>query len=200
MMAVLEETLERDPRILRRGGGSGAPAAGRSGRLRGAADAPTRSACSRWRAARRCPACRACGPQRFYDIVVQVAIIRPGPIVGKMVHPYLQAAAGTRAGRTACTPRSSPCCARTLGRAAVSGAVAAHGHDRRRLHRRRGRGAAPRLGLQALGEAHEGDRGAAARRHGAQRHHGRGAGHASSSPSRPSRSTDFPNRTPPASR
>jgi error-prone DNA polymerase len=28
-------------------------------------------------------------PQSFYDIVVQVAIIRPGPIVGKMVHPYL---------------------------------------------------------------------------------------------------------------
>src|SRR5437868_7434260 len=28
-------------------------------------------------------------PQRFYDIVVQVAIIRPGPIVGNMVHPYL---------------------------------------------------------------------------------------------------------------
>jgi len=28
-------------------------------------------------------------PQKFYDIVVQVAIIRPGPIVGKMMHPYL---------------------------------------------------------------------------------------------------------------
>ena len=28
-------------------------------------------------------------PKCFYDIVVQVAIIRPGPIVGKMVHPYL---------------------------------------------------------------------------------------------------------------
>src|ERR1039458_7501940 len=25
-------------------------------------------------------------PERFYDLVVQVAIIRPGPIVGKMVH------------------------------------------------------------------------------------------------------------------
>jgi error-prone DNA polymerase len=29
-------------------------------------------------------------PERFYDIVVQVAIIRPGPIVGKMVHPFLK--------------------------------------------------------------------------------------------------------------
>jgi error-prone DNA polymerase len=28
-------------------------------------------------------------PKRFYDLVVEVAIIRPGPIVGKMVHPYL---------------------------------------------------------------------------------------------------------------
>ena len=33
-------------------------------------------------------------PTKFYDIVVQVAIIRPGPIVGKMVHPYLRQAPG----------------------------------------------------------------------------------------------------------
>ncbi len=30
------------------------------------------------------------GPEKFYDIVVQVAIIRPGPIVGKMMHPYMR--------------------------------------------------------------------------------------------------------------
>src|SRR5262249_12050478 len=29
-------------------------------------------------------------PKTFYDIVVEVAIIRPGPIVGNMVHPYLK--------------------------------------------------------------------------------------------------------------
>jgi len=29
-------------------------------------------------------------PAKFYDIVVEVAIIRPGPIVGQMVHPYLR--------------------------------------------------------------------------------------------------------------
>jgi error-prone DNA polymerase len=29
-------------------------------------------------------------PTKFYDIVVQVAIIRPGPIVGKMMHPYMR--------------------------------------------------------------------------------------------------------------
>jgi DNA polymerase III alpha subunit len=26
-------------------------------------------------------------PKKFYDVLVQVAIIRPGPIVGKMMHP-----------------------------------------------------------------------------------------------------------------
>jgi error-prone DNA polymerase len=29
-------------------------------------------------------------PRKFYDLVVQVAIVRPGPIQGGMVHPYLQ--------------------------------------------------------------------------------------------------------------
>jgi error-prone DNA polymerase len=29
-------------------------------------------------------------PRKFYDLVIQVAIVRPGPIQGKMVHPYLQ--------------------------------------------------------------------------------------------------------------
>jgi error-prone DNA polymerase len=29
-------------------------------------------------------------PKNFYDLVVQIAIVRPGPIQGGMVHPYLQ--------------------------------------------------------------------------------------------------------------
>ena len=29
-------------------------------------------------------------PRTFYDLVIEVAIVRPGPIQGKMVHPYLQ--------------------------------------------------------------------------------------------------------------
>jgi len=29
-------------------------------------------------------------PERFYDLVIQVAIVRPGPIQGDMVHPYLR--------------------------------------------------------------------------------------------------------------
>ena len=28
-------------------------------------------------------------PRRFYDLVIEVAIVRPGPIQGGMVHPYL---------------------------------------------------------------------------------------------------------------
>ncbi len=53
-------------------------------------------------------------PERFYDLVVQVAIIRPGPIVGDMVHPYLR----RRAGREAITvphPDLEPILRRTLG-------------------------------------------------------------------------------------
>ncbi len=33
-------------------------------------------------------------PVNFYDLVVEVALIRPGPIVGQMVHPYLRRRAG----------------------------------------------------------------------------------------------------------
>jgi len=53
-------------------------------------------------------------PKCFYDLVVQVAIIRPGPIVGDMVHPYLR----RRAGREPVTvphPNLEPILRRTLG-------------------------------------------------------------------------------------
>ena len=53
-------------------------------------------------------------PSVFYDLVVEVAIIRPGPIVGQMVHPYLN----RRAGREPVSyphPSLEPILARTLG-------------------------------------------------------------------------------------
>ncbi|MFB3828609.1 MAG: DNA polymerase III subunit alpha [Bryobacteraceae bacterium] len=53
-------------------------------------------------------------PERFYDIVVQVAIIRPGPIVGKMVHPYLQRRQG-REPVDCMHPALEPVLRRTLG-------------------------------------------------------------------------------------
>jgi error-prone DNA polymerase len=53
-------------------------------------------------------------PRCFYDLVVEVALIRPGPIQGEMVHPYLR----RRAGEEAVTyphPSLEPILARTLG-------------------------------------------------------------------------------------
>src|SRR5580704_18516504 len=53
-------------------------------------------------------------PRIFYDIVVQVAIIRPGPIVGKMVHPYLNRRQGREA-PDCLHPSLEPVLQRTLG-------------------------------------------------------------------------------------
>jgi error-prone DNA polymerase len=53
-------------------------------------------------------------PATFYDLVVEVAIIRPGPIVGQMVHPFLN----RRAGREPVVyphPSLEPILKRTLG-------------------------------------------------------------------------------------
>ncbi len=53
-------------------------------------------------------------PEHFYDVVVEVAIIRPGPIVGNMVHPYLK----RRQGREPVEyphPSLEPVLKRTLG-------------------------------------------------------------------------------------
>ncbi len=54
------------------------------------------------------------GPTHFYDLVVQVAIIRPGPIVGKMMHPYMR----RRQGKEQVSyphPSLKPVLKRTLG-------------------------------------------------------------------------------------
>jgi len=53
-------------------------------------------------------------PKCFYDVVIEVAIIRPGPIQGDMVHPYL----ARRAGKEAISyfdERLKPVLERTLG-------------------------------------------------------------------------------------
>jgi len=60
-------------------------------------------------------------PKTFYDIVMQVAIIRPGPIQGQMIHPFLERrekiAAGARAEDvvTYPHPKLKPILERTLG-------------------------------------------------------------------------------------
>ena len=53
-------------------------------------------------------------PDHFYDIVVEVAIIRPGPIVGQMVNPYLERRAG-RQEPSVPHPSLWPVLQRTLG-------------------------------------------------------------------------------------
>ena len=53
-------------------------------------------------------------PRCFYDLVVQVAIVRPGPIQGGMVHPYLQARANPSAVQYA-SPALEEVLKRTLG-------------------------------------------------------------------------------------
>jgi len=53
-------------------------------------------------------------PVKFYDLVVQVAIIRPGPIVGKMMHPYMRRRQG-REQVTYAHPSLEPVLKRTLG-------------------------------------------------------------------------------------
>jgi error-prone DNA polymerase len=53
-------------------------------------------------------------PRTFYDLVIEVALIRPGPIQGNSVHPYIR----RRHGREAVTyphPRLEPVLKRTLG-------------------------------------------------------------------------------------
>ena len=56
-------------------------------------------------------------PRVFYDLVVQVAIVRPGPIQGGMVHPYLQARERRRHGQPLELekPELEAALARTLG-------------------------------------------------------------------------------------
>jgi len=53
-------------------------------------------------------------PRRFYDLVIEVALIRPGPIQGDMVHPYLRRRNGEEP-VAYLDPRLKPVLERTLG-------------------------------------------------------------------------------------
>ncbi len=53
-------------------------------------------------------------PVEFYDLVIEVAIVRPGPIQGGMVHPYLRRRQGLEAVEPM-GPRLTPVLERTLG-------------------------------------------------------------------------------------
>ncbi len=76
-------------------------------------------------------------PRSFYDLVIQVAIIRPGPIQGDMVHPYLRRRNGVEV-VTFPSDDLGRVLGKTLGRAAVSGTGDADRHHRGGVHADRG--------------------------------------------------------------
>ena len=91
-------------------------------------------------------------PRVFYDLVVEVALIRPGPIQGGSVHPYIKRRNGEEQ-RHLRPSIDGARAAKNVGRPAVSGAAHAAGGRLRRLLRRRGRPVAPRDGVQAVDRA-----------------------------------------------
>ena len=72
-------------------------------------------------------------PRKFYDLVIEVAIVRPGPIQGGMVHPYLRRRARTGAGDLSERGGQERSGAHA-GRADLPGAGDAARDRRRRLH------------------------------------------------------------------
>ena len=114
-------------------------------------------------------------PANFYDLVVEVAIIRPGPIVGQMVHPYISRRNGREPVEYA-HPSLEPILKRTLGvplfqeqllRMAMV-AAGFSGGEAEELRRA--------MGFKRSEERMRQHRDEAARRHGAQRHRRRGGG------------------------
>ena len=88
-------------------------------------------------------------PRTFYDLVIEVAIVRPGPIQGDMVHPYLRRREGKEEVDLP-QARTGKGARQDAGRAAVPGAGDAGRHRMRRLYGDRGRPAPPLHGdLQA---------------------------------------------------
>ena len=109
-------------------------------------------------------------PRCFYDLVIEVALIRPGPIQGRAVNPYIRRRRGDEP-ITYLHPRLEPILRAHARRAALP--RAAHGDGRRRGGLLAGgvRRVAPGHGLQALGAAHDEAEEPLLRRHGGERHH-----------------------------
>ncbi len=74
-------------------------------------------------------------PRCFYDLVIEVALIRPGPIQGGSVHPYIRRRQGPRS-RHLPAPAAREGPGQDARGAAVPGAAHADGHRRRRVQRR----------------------------------------------------------------
>jgi error-prone DNA polymerase len=86
-------------------------------------------------------------PRTFYDLVVEVALIRPGPIQGGSVHPYLRRRNGEEE-VTYLHPLLEPCLRRRSG-CRSSRSSSCSSRSTRGVQRGRGRPAAPGDGLEA---------------------------------------------------
>ena len=104
-------------------------------------------------------------PRRFYDLVVEIALIRPGPIQGGAVHPYIRRATRQGGGDLSASEAGAGAGA-DQGRPAVPGAADADGDGGRRLHRRGRRPAAAGDGFQTRGGEDRAAAGQAVRRDG----------------------------------
>ena len=108
-------------------------------------------------------------PTRFYDLVVQVAIIRPGPIAGKMMHPYMR----RRQGKEEVTyphPALEPVLKRTLGVPIFQEQLLRMAMAIANFSRRGGRRVAPRRWHAPIDGADEKSRRPPARWHDPQRY------------------------------
>ena len=86
-------------------------------------------------------------PENLDDLTIQVALVRPGPIQGKAVHPYIERRQRKREDPDYEPPYDHPSARRAAARDArrdhLPGAGARRGHGARRLHGGGGRGPAP---------------------------------------------------------
>ena len=115
---------------------------------------PRPPASSRSRAAPRCRCCRAPCPENLDDLTVQVALVRPGPIQGGAVHPYIERRKRLREDPELRDPLRAPAAGAGAGGHArhdrLPGAGDRGGDGAGRLHLRRGGGAAAGDEPQAL--------------------------------------------------
>ncbi|NOG51577.1 MAG: hypothetical protein HND48_20745 [Chloroflexi bacterium] len=87
-------------------------------------------------------------PRQFNDLIISISLIRPGPIQGNMVHPYLR----RRLGEEPVTyphPRLEPALAETLGVVLFQEQVLKVARDLAGFSGGQGEAAAPRVGQQA---------------------------------------------------
>ena len=133
-------------------------------------------------------------PRRFYDLVVEIALVRPGPIQGGAVHPFVRRKLGQEP-VTYLHPKLVRAARAHPRHAGVPGAAHADGDGGRRLHRRGRRPAASGDGLQARARADRVAARQALRRDGRERHRPARSPTTSTPRSRRSRTSASPRAT-----